>query len=74
MLHDCINMILQTSFTMQTSFMLVLFIIVLPCEDTPETKGDILYTYNKRKEAERRRDTETNIERGKGLHHMLATM
>ena len=60
--------------------MLCVFIDVLPWEDTPETKGNILFIYiyrerdKGRKETERRRDTETNMERGKGLHHILATM
>ena len=37
-----------------------------------------IYIYGERdkgrKETERRRDTETNMERGKGLHHIIATM
>ena len=52
------------------------WIHVLPWEDTPETKADILYIYTERerKDTERRRDTETNIAGGKGLHHILAIM
>ena len=43
-----------------------------------ETYFLYIYIYGERdkgrKETERRRDTETNMERGKGLHHIIATM
>ena len=73
--------VLQTSFTTQRSVVFVfVFMHVLQWEDTPETKGDILYIYiyiyiyKREKKTERRKDTEANIEKGKGLNHICAVM
>ena len=78
MLNDSRKMISQASFTMQNMFMLVCFLFICSHGRTLQRPGEtcyiILYIYEERKETERRRDTEMNIERGKGFHYILAIM
>ena len=74
-------MIPQTSFTTQYSFMLV---CLLTCSHGRTLQRPretyCLYIYierereKERKETERRIDTETSIERRKGIHHIIAIM